>query len=33
VAVGNDVVKRSIELTGLGQILSLAPDVQTALGG
>jgi anti-sigma B factor antagonist len=32
VAVGNGVVKRSIELTGLAQILSLVPDVQTALG-
>jgi anti-sigma B factor antagonist len=32
VAVGNEVVKRSIELTGLAQILSLVPDVQTALG-
>jgi anti-sigma B factor antagonist len=31
VAVGNEVVERSIELTGLAQILSLVPDVQTAL--
>jgi anti-anti-sigma factor len=33
VAVGNDVVARSIELTGLPQILSVVPDVETALGG
>jgi anti-anti-sigma factor len=33
VAVGNEVAKRSIELTGLAQILSLVPDVQTALDG
>lgn len=33
VAIGNETVKRSIEITGLGQILSLAPDLRTALGG
>jgi anti-anti-sigma factor len=33
VAVGNEIVGRSIELTGLAQILSLVPDVETALGG
>lgn len=33
VAAGNEAVKRSIELTGLAQILSLAPDVRTALDG
>jgi anti-anti-sigma factor len=33
VAIGNEVVKRSIQLTGLAQILSLVPDVETALGG
>lgn len=32
VAVGNEIVGRSIELTGLAQILSLVPDVRTALG-
>jgi anti-sigma B factor antagonist len=32
VAIGNEVVRRSIELTGLAQILSLTPDVRTALG-
>ncbi|CAM3588179.1 STAS domain-containing protein [Kibdelosporangium persicum] len=31
VAVGNDTVKRSIEITGLAQILSLAPDLRAAL--
>ncbi|MEV4316741.1 STAS domain-containing protein [Actinocrispum sp. NPDC049592] len=31
VAIGTGVVKRSIEVTGLGEILSLVPDVQTAL--
>jgi anti-sigma B factor antagonist len=33
VTVGNEVVKRSVELTGLARILPLVPDVQTALGG
>jgi anti-sigma B factor antagonist len=33
VAIGNEAVRRSIELTGLAQILSLTPDVRTALGG
>lgn len=32
VAVGSEAVKRSIDVTGLAQILSLAPDVRTALG-
>jgi anti-sigma B factor antagonist len=32
VAVGNETVRRSVELTGLAQILSLVPDVQAALG-
>lgn len=31
IAVGSTVVKRSIELTGLGQILPLVPDLDTAL--
>ncbi len=31
VAIGTGVVKRSIDVTGLGEILSLVPDVQTAL--
>jgi anti-sigma B factor antagonist len=33
VALGNEVVRRSIELTGLAQILTVVPDVDTALGG
>jgi anti-sigma B factor antagonist len=32
VAIGSEVVRRSIELTGLAQILSLTSDVRTALG-
>jgi anti-sigma B factor antagonist len=31
VAIGNELVRRSIELTGLAAILSLVPDVQAAL--
>nr|CTQ90348.1 hypothetical protein [Kibdelosporangium sp. MJ126-NF4] len=32
VAVGNEIVAHALELTGLGQVLSLVPDVETALG-
>ncbi len=33
VATGNDIVRRSIELTGLAKILPLVPTVQIALNG
>nr|WP_225953315.1 STAS domain-containing protein [Kibdelosporangium phytohabitans] len=33
VVVGDTVAARSIEVTGLGQVLPLAPDVRTALDG
>ncbi|WP_168211296.1 STAS domain-containing protein [Actinosynnema sp. ALI-1.44] len=33
VAVGNGIAARSLEVTGLAQVLSLVPDTDTALGG